>query len=151
MTETSSKVREPKTYDEAINDPIYGNKWIEAINEELWNLDSYQTWTYTFLPAEPKAIGCKWVFKAKHYPDSSIERYKIRLVAQGFLQVYGIDYTEIFVPMVRRKSLRIFLVIAAMLEMILIQMDIVGAYLESAIGQNKYPIFMRIPQGCLVG
>ena len=38
-----------------------------------------------------------------------------------------------------------------MLEMILIQMDVVGAYLESALSQNKHPIFMRIPQRCLVG
>ena len=35
--------------------------------------------------------------------------------------------------------------------MILIQMDVIGEYLESALGQNKYPIFMNIPQGCLVG
>lgn len=35
VTETSHKVREPKTYDEAINDPIYGNRWREGINKEL--------------------------------------------------------------------------------------------------------------------
>ena len=43
VTETSSKVQEPKTYNEAINDPIYGNRWREAIDEELWNLDAHQT------------------------------------------------------------------------------------------------------------
>ena len=43
VTETSSKVQEPKTYDEAINDPVHGNRWREAIDEELWNLDSHQT------------------------------------------------------------------------------------------------------------
>ena len=96
-------------------------------------------------------IGCKWVFKVKYHPDSSIDKYKARLVVQGFSQVPGIDYTETFAPMVRCKSLRIFLAIAAMLEMILIQIDIVEAYLESALGQNKHPIFIRIPQGCLVG
>ena len=35
VTETSSKVREPKTYDEAISNPIHGNRWREAIDEEL--------------------------------------------------------------------------------------------------------------------
>ena len=40
VTETSSKVREPKTYDEAVNDPINGNGWQEAIDKELWILDS---------------------------------------------------------------------------------------------------------------
>ena len=84
VTETSSKVREPKTYDEVINDPIHGNRWREAVDEELWNLDTYQTWCYTLIPNNRKAIGCKWVFKVKYNLDGSIERYKVRLVAQGF-------------------------------------------------------------------
>lgn len=47
LTETSSKVRELLTYDEAINDPVHKNKWRKAIDEEFSNLDSYQTWAYT--------------------------------------------------------------------------------------------------------
>ena len=98
-----------------------------------------------------KTIGCKCVFKVKYHPDGSIERYKAKLVAQRFSQVYEIDFIEIFAPTVKRKSLRMFLVIAAMLEIILIQMDVVGAYLETVLGQNEDPIFMKILQGCLVG
>ena len=30
-------------------------------------------------------------------------------------------------------------------------MDVIGTYLESALGQNKQPIYMKIPQGCLTG
>ena len=86
-----------------------------------------------------------------YHPNNLIERYKIKLVVQRFSQVYGIDYIKIFTPIVRRKSLRIFLAIATMLELILIQINIVGAYLESALDQNKHPIFMKIPQRCLVG
>ena len=37
VTETSSKLREPKTHDKAINNPVHGNRWRRAINEELWN------------------------------------------------------------------------------------------------------------------
>ena len=40
VTETSSKVREPKTYNEAVIDPINRNRWQEAIEEELWILNS---------------------------------------------------------------------------------------------------------------
>ena len=35
VTETNSQVQESKPYDEAINDPIHGNKWREAIDKEL--------------------------------------------------------------------------------------------------------------------
>lgn len=59
ITETSSKLQEPKTYNKAINHPIYRNRWHKTINEELWNFDAYQTWYYTTLPYNKKAIGCK--------------------------------------------------------------------------------------------
>ena len=88
--------------------------------------------------------------KVKYHPDSSIERYKARLVAQGFSQVHRVDYIKTFVPTVKCKLLRIILAITAMVKMILIQMDIIRAYLDSVLGQNKYPIFMKIPQKCLV-
>ena len=40
VTETSSKVHEPKTYNKAVNNPINGNRGQEAIDEKLWILDS---------------------------------------------------------------------------------------------------------------
>ena len=96
-------------------------------------------------------IGYKWVFRVKYNSDSSIERYKARLVAQRFYQVHRIDYTETFAPTIRHESLRIFLAIATMLGMILIQMDVIGAYLESALDQNEQLIYMKISQGCRAG
>ena len=78
LTKTSSKVRKPLTYDEVINDPVHGNRWRKAIDEKLWNLDSYQTWAYTSLPVRQKVISCKWSFKVKYHLDGSIERYKGR-------------------------------------------------------------------------
>ena len=50
MTETSSKIYEPKSYDKAINDPIHGRQWREAIEEELPTLENHQTWEYDELP-----------------------------------------------------------------------------------------------------
>ena len=87
----------------------------------------------------------------KYNSDDLIKRYKVRIVAQGFYQVHGIDYTETFAPIIRRESLIIFLAIAIMLGMILIQIDVISAYLKSALDQNKQPIYMIIPQGCQAG
>lgn len=39
-------------------------------------------------------MGCKWVFTLKYKVDWSIERYKAKLVAKGFTQIFGIDYQE---------------------------------------------------------
>lgn len=83
-SKTSSKVYKPKSYDEAVADPINGTHWRQAVEEELHNLRKHYTWSYERLPEGQKGIGCKWVFKVKYNPDGSIERYKARLVAQGF-------------------------------------------------------------------
>jgi hypothetical protein len=41
-------------------------------------------------------VGCRWVFALKRGPDGAIERYKARIVAKGFSQIYQIDYHETF-------------------------------------------------------
>lgn len=63
-TETSSKVCEPTTYDKAVLDPIHGRKWREAIEEEIDNLDSHNTWQYEELPPDRKPIRSKWCSKS---------------------------------------------------------------------------------------
>ena len=41
ITECSSKIRKPTSYNEAINDAIHGRRWREAIEEELQNLENH--------------------------------------------------------------------------------------------------------------
>jgi len=48
------------------------------------------------LPKGAKPIGCKWIFKKKHHLDGSIEKYKARLPAEGFIQKPTIDYFDTF-------------------------------------------------------
>lgn len=70
----------------------------------------------------------------KYNPHGSIKRYKKHFVAQSLLQVHRIDYTKIFVPIIKRESLRIYLVIATILGIIVLEMDVINAYLESPFG-----------------
>ena len=44
------------------------------------------TWSLVQPHPNMNVVGCKWVYKLKHRPDGSIERYKARLVAKGFHQ-----------------------------------------------------------------
>ncbi len=90
-------------------------------------------------------IGSKWVFKVKYHPDGSVARFKARLVAQGFSQVQEINFSKSFALTVRRESLQIYLAICLMLNLFIHQVEIVGAYLESQIGNNKFSIFMKLP------
>ena len=63
-----------------------------------------------------KSIRCKWVFKKKRGTDGKVETYKAHLVAKGYRQCYGIDYDEIFSPMVMLKSIQIMLAIVAHID-----------------------------------
>ena len=59
-----------------------------------------------------KLVTCKWIFKKILESDGSI-RYKARLVARGFSQEYGIDYNEVFSPVVKHNSIRMLMSIVA--------------------------------------
>ena len=92
-------------------DPLNRAYWEQAISEELTKLQALGTWEYAELPPGEKTVGCKWVFTVKYTPTGLINRYKARLVAQGFSQVPGDDYLETFSPTIRAESLRILLAI----------------------------------------
>ena len=56
-------------------------------------------------------------------------RYKVRLVAQGYSQVYRVNFMKTFASTVRRESLRMFLIIMTLYNLKLHQIDIKAAYL----------------------
>ena len=63
-------------------------------------MNSIHVWDLVKLPPDRKAIGSKWALKKKTRDDGTIERYRARLVAQGFSQQPGLDYEETFCPVI---------------------------------------------------
>jgi ATP-binding cassette subfamily B (MDR/TAP) protein 1 len=57
------------------------------------------------LPKGKKALKNKWVYRVKTEEHCSHPRYKARLVVKGFSQKKGIDFDEIFSPMVKMSSI----------------------------------------------
>ena len=89
-------------------------------------------------------IRCKWIFKTKRDADGNIDRYKARLVAQGYNQTYGIDYDETFSPVVRFESARSIIALATNFGLKLHQMDIKTAFLNGSLQEE---IYMKQPTG----
>ena len=102
---TKYGLEEPTTVKEALASQRKA-KWEEAMKTEMCSLQDNNVWELVELPKDRKPVGSKWVFKVKTNEDGEVERYKARLVAQGFTQVKGADYDETFCPIVRMDSLR---------------------------------------------
>jgi hypothetical protein len=133
----------PTTIQEAFSQPD-GDLWKAAADKEFASLTKMKTWTLTELPAGRKAITSKWVFRIKRNANGSIDKYKCRVVARGFNQTYGVDFTETFAPVVRSSSLRSMLAYAVQRKMKIDQMDVETAYLNGSISEE---IYMRQPDG----
>lgn len=92
-------------------------RWKEAMDEEMDSLYKNETWVLVDKPMEKRVVDYKWLYKVKDGVNGEPPRYKARLVAKGYTQIEGIDYNEIFSPVVMRASIRIML--ALQLNMIL--------------------------------
>lgn len=135
---------EPVSFKDSIqkND---SESWLAAMEEEMESLRKNQTWELVPLPIGKKAIGCKWVYKKKEDPSNlGGTRYKARLVAKGFAQREGVDYNEIFSPVVKHTSIRVLLSIVAHGELELEQLDVKTAFLH---GDLEEEIYMHQPEG----
>jgi hypothetical protein len=136
----SEVLEEPLTFTEAYSHP----GWKEAIIREADSLKRNQTWTVVNRPAHTNTIQAKWIFKTKKGPTGSIAKLKARLVAKGFQQIHGIDYSEIFAPVVRWSTICFILSLAARRKWKLSHMDVVTAFLNGLI---KEDIYLEIPEG----
>ena len=142
-TQQASDNDESLTYQQVMSSP-HRDDWLTAIRNELNSLIKARTWRYVTKPPTANLVGCKWIFKIKRDKDGNIAKFKARLVARGFTQVYGIDYAETYAPVARYSSIRLIIALAAHYDWELHQMDVKTAYLN---GELDVPIYMQAPEG----
>ena len=104
-----STVSIPNNVQEALADP----RWKAAMNEEMKSLQENNTWELVDHPLGKKPVGCQWVYTIKYKVDGTIEHFKVRLVAKGYTQTYGINYTKTFAPIAKINIVRVLLSLAA--------------------------------------
>ncbi|HEY5235814.1 MAG TPA: reverse transcriptase domain-containing protein, partial [Rhabdochlamydiaceae bacterium] len=109
--------------------------WVEAMQEELQQFKKMQVWDLVKLPKGVHPIGTRWVFRVKRDDRGVVIRNKARLVVQGFTQIEGLDYDEVFAPVARLESIRLFLAYAAYKRFKVYQLDVKSAFLYRKISE----------------
>ncbi|SOV02937.1 uncharacterized protein UDID_18084 [Ustilago sp. UG-2017a] len=124
--------------------------WEEAMCKELNGLEAMGTWETTDLPRGMNTVDTRWVLKIKTDANLVPTKYKARLVARGFTQREGLDYTEIFAPVAPIQAIRGVLAIAAVRDWEVDSIDVKQAYLNSSLHHDVYlkpPVGTRVPPG----
>lgn len=111
---------------------------------ELKALHSNCTWVLVPRPENVNIVGLKWVFRRKYLADGSIDRYKARLVAWGFTQILGFNFTHTFSPIVKALTVRVVLSLIVMNNWLLCQLDMYNAFLHGLLDK---PAYMEQPPG----
>ena len=134
---------EPESFQEAQTHKDRGS-WMKAMQEEMESLQKNNTYELVKLPKGRKALRNKWVYKLKKDGRGDLVKYKARLVVKGFGQKKGIDFDEIFSPVVKLSSIRIILGLATNQDLEIEQLDVKTAFLH---GDLEEEIYMQQPEG----
>ena len=144
ISAVTSGPTEPKTFQEAWHYPVESERdnWRVAIRKEIKSMIERGVWRKTDrkrIPSNRRLIGNKWVFKIKR--DGT---YRARLVAFGYSQIPGVDYTDNFAPVAHEMSFRIALARMMVEKLDSLVMDVETVFLYGEIDEE---IFMKSPGG----
>ena len=138
-------ITEPRSFQEAREHPLYGKQWGEVINAEYNALVKNSTWIFfEELPAGRKPCPASGYSSTSSMQIEMFTRFKTRLIARGFTQVYGVDHLDAYAPIAKMASLQILFAIAAAEDLEIHQMNVVTAFLLGDLEEEPY---MEQPEG----
>ncbi|GAA0186143.1 transmembrane signal receptor [Lithospermum erythrorhizon] len=131
---TPSLLHTPSCFTEVVKH----KHWRQAMSDEYNALISNNTWS--FVPSDPAQhlIGCKSIFRVKLKCNGTLDKYKTRLVAQGYKKLHGVDYEQTFSPVIKPTTIRIVLTLAISNPWSIRQLDIKNAFLNGALQETVY-------------
>ena len=92
--------------------------WIAGAREEIKSLEDLKVFVLvprSEVPCGQQPLKGKLVCKWKRDDTGNVVRYKVRYVAKGYAQHYGVDYNKISTPTARLELFWMLLHIGAML------------------------------------
>ena len=108
------------------------------MQEEIKSLHENHTFKLVKLPKGKKMMKNKWVYLLKNDEKNSKPQYKACLVVKGFEQKKGIDFDEIFSPVVKMFSIRMVLGMVASMNLEGEQLDVKTVFLHGDLEEEIY-------------
>jgi len=122
-------------------------KWRQAMLEELHRINENGVWELNPAPPNRHVLGTRWVLAIKRDAQGNVERYKARLVVQGFGQQFGFDYDETYSPVIQIDNVRLLFAIGAHFRhhgVVVWHVDFRNAFQN---GGADFGIYIRQPPG----
>ena len=114
------------------------------MQEEIAICERMCVWKRTTLPPGRQVVGCGWVLTIKRNAPGEIERFRAKLVAQGYSQLPGVHYDEVYAPTHRMTILRALIAVGAAHDFEIKHLDVRTAYLNAPL---EHEIYMKMPPG----
>ena len=124
------KIEVPTTFNQAWNHPDQEQreKWRKAVDKELDKMKKMGVWEKipkSRMPPNKRCVKHKWVLNIKRNGV-----FRARLVACGYSQIPGVDFTENFAPVINDVTYRILLILSIMKGYKPVLIDVETAFLH---------------------
>lgn len=114
------------------------------MEEEMKSIVKNNTWKLVPKLENNSLVDCKWVYSIKEENSSKQPlRFNIRLVAKGFTQKSGIDYKEIFSPVVKYTTIRVMPALIVQYDLEVEQIDVKTVFLHDDLDETIYMVQPR--------
>jgi hypothetical protein len=106
--------------------------------EEMTSIEENNTWSLVDLPPGRKPIEEKWVFKVKRDEHRTMSKHKACFVVKGYAQRHNINYDEVFTPVARLDSVRLFIALATHEGWKVHHMDVKSVFLNDDLQEEVH-------------
>ena len=136
--------KDPVSREEMLAHP-HREGYIAAEIVEMEQMYSQKVYELVERVRDMHVLDNRWVYKAKRAPTSGeISKFRSRLVAKGFKERYGIEFTETFSSNIRMDAVRLMLALIAHYDLDCWHFDIRAYFLY---GEIEEKVYMEQPQG----
>ena len=140
--QTTMDIPEPRSRRQAMESPEW-DEWRKAEETEMLGMVENCVYKQVARPKDKLVVGTNMLYKQKIGKAGKVEKYKCRLVAQGFWQVEGVHYVEKYSPTPATASIRMLLAMAVAKDDELRHFDAKQAFLKADMDEE---IYMEIPE-----